>query len=168
MLINCSKFIGDIQVKEQGTAAFFCFKKENINFGYCISLKKIVSILLITLLAANISGTWISYHYCGKILQYFSFNGHKKKSSCCCGGTQKKKGCCKTQHCKIKIDDNQSMAKQLQFEEQFSLAALVVPNIQIFQNQVRAFDVSYIVPLAHAPPLIQTVRLHVLHQQFLI
>jgi hypothetical protein len=120
------------------------------------------------LLTANIGGASISYHFCGKILQYYSFNGQKKKSHCCCGGTQKKKGCCKTQHCKIKIDDSQSMAKHLVFEKQFPVEAIVSSNIQTFQHDVRAVNISYAVPLAHAPPLIRTVRLHLLHQQFLI
>ncbi len=120
------------------------------------------------LLAANVCGASISYHYCGKIFQYFAFNGQKKKSKCCCGGTQEKKGCCKTKHCKVKVDNNQSFAKQLNFEQQFVVEALIPQTIQVVPQDFKLINTPYGVPLGHSPPLIRTVAIHILHQQFLI
>ena len=120
------------------------------------------------LLAANISGASISYHYCGKIFQYFAFNGQKKKSKCCCEGTQKKKGCCKTEHCKVKVDDNHSMAKQLVFHKQIVSEAFIPIIFQTVQQRVQVVTTSYAIPLAHSPPLIRNVPMHILYQQFLI
>jgi hypothetical protein len=131
-------------------------------------LKKFTSIILIMLLAANVCGASISYHYCGKIFQYFAFNSQKKKSKCCCGGTQEKKGCCKTKHCKFKVDNNQSFAKQLNFDKQFVVEAAIPATIQIVQQNFKLVNIPYAIPLVHSPPLIRTVAIHILHQQFLI
>jgi hypothetical protein len=102
------------------------------------------------------------------MLQYYSFNGQKKKSHCCCGGTQKKKGCCKTEHCKVKVDDNQSMSKNLLFEKQLVIEAIIPLRTHIFKQDIKTASISYAVPLAHPPPLIRTVPLRILHQQILI
>ena len=131
-------------------------------------MKRFVAVILIVLFAANVSGATISYHFCGKILQYFAFNGEKKKSKCCCGGSQEKKGCCKTEHCKVTIDDGKSFGKQIVFATHLFADAVIPAQIQFVSQEAQLVYVSYAIPLAHSPPLIRTVPLHILHQQFLI
>lgn len=131
-------------------------------------MKKFVAFILICLLAANVCGASISYHFCGKIFQYFAFNGHKKKSKCCCRGTQKKIGCCKTKHCKVTVDDNKSFAKQLSFSKHTLGDALTSSPINVVHQFATLSGTSYAIPLINSPPLVRTVPLHVLHQQFLI
>lgn len=131
-------------------------------------MKRLVAVILICLFAANICGASISYHFCGKFLQYYSFNGHTKKSHCCCGGTQKKKGCCKTEHHKVKVDDSKSFAKQLDFHKQFIVEGFIPQSYPLIQQNIKLINISYTVPLGHSPPIVRTVPIRILHQQFLI
>jgi hypothetical protein len=131
-------------------------------------VKKFIAIILMCLFTANICGASISYHFCGKLFQYYAFNGHKKKSKCCCKGSQKKKGCCKTEHHKVKVDDNKSFAKQLVFEKQIIAEAIVPQAYPLIQQSIQLINVDYTVPLGHSPPTVRTVPIHILHQQFLI
>lgn len=131
-------------------------------------MRKVTSILLILLFTANICGASISYHFCGKLLQYYAFNGNKKKSKCCCKGTQKKKGCCKTEHHKVTVDESKSFAKQLALQKQLILKAIVPQTFYSIEQGVKLTDFPYSAPLGHAPPVIRTVPIHILHQQFLI
>jgi hypothetical protein len=132
-------------------------------------VKRLVAVILILLFAANVSGTAISYHFCGKMLQYFSFNGQKKKSKCCCGGGQEKKGCCKTKHCKVTIDESKSFAKYIFIAaDPFTDAAILSEPVRFIVRDIPVYNVEHKIPPAHAPPLIRTVPLHILYQQFLI
>lgn len=131
-------------------------------------MKKFVAFILICLLAANVCGASISYHFCGKILQYFAFNGQKKKSKCCCRGTQKKIGCCKTKHCKVNIDDHKSFAKQISFHKLIAGDVVITQNIRFSPAYAALPDTPQLIPLVHGPPLVRTVPLHVLYRQFLI
>jgi len=131
-------------------------------------MKKVVAFILICLLAANVCGASISYHFCGKIFQYFAFNGQKKKSHCCCKGTQKKIGCCKTKHCKVTVDDTKSFAKQHSFHKNLLGEAVVSQPIAAVHQYTVLKTASYAVPLVNSPPLVRTVSLQILYQQFLV
>jgi hypothetical protein len=120
------------------------------------------------LLAANISGASISYHFCGKKFQYSAFNGQKKKSKCCCNGTQKKKGCCKTNHCKVKVDDGKVFAKKAISSNHFAIVAIVEYAFPQSNKWVILFDDSFSFPIAHSPPFVRTVPIYLQYRQFLI
>lgn len=131
-------------------------------------MKKVAAFILICLLTANICGASISYHFCGKIFQYFAFNGHTKKSHCCCKGTQKKIGCCKTKHCKVNIDDNKSLAKQVAFNKFLDNDALVPEYSRVILQFLEFKSVVHVIFSINTPPLVRTISLHVLCRQFLI
>ncbi len=131
-------------------------------------VRKLIAILLIGLFAANISGASVSYHFCGKIFQSFSLNGQKQKSKCCCKVTRKKSKCCKTQSCKVQIDESKSFAKHLSIDKPIVYEALLTPLTYVVQKSIVHNSRPYTLPPAHAPPLIRTVPLHVFYQQFLI
>lgn len=134
---------------------------------YCV--KKFVAVLLITLFAANVSGATLSYHFCGKILQYFALDLDKKKGKCCCGSNSvKKKNCCKTKHCKVVVDEGKSFAKQLELSKQVLAHAIVPAPVRIACQDIQLVSADHIVPPVHGPPLQRTVPLHILYQQFLI
>lgn len=131
-------------------------------------MRKVTSILLILLFTANICGASISYHFCGKLLQYYAFNGSKKKSKCCRKGTQKKKGCCKTEHHKVTVDESKSFTKQLVLQKQPILKAIIPQPFYSIEQGVKLTDFPCTAPLGHTPPVIRTVPIHILQQQFLI
>jgi hypothetical protein len=131
-------------------------------------VKRFIAVILILLFAANVSGATISYHFCGKIFQYFAFNGQKKKSKCCCGGSQEKKGCCKTKHCKVTVDEGKSFGKQIVFATHLFADAVLPEPIHLVSQDIELAHVSYAIPLAHSPPFIRTVHLYIFYQQFLI
>ncbi len=136
---------------------------------FALHLKKLVAFILITLFAANVSGATLSYHFCGKMLQYLAVDLQKQKGKCCCGNNSKKeKSCCKTKHCKVVVDESRSFAKHLELSNQVTGDALVPVRIAIITQAVPPVHSAYIVPPAHAPPLSRPVPLHILYQQFLI
>jgi|GEM_PF-4506193 len=104
-------------------------------------MRRSVAILLILLLAANISGAQITHHLCGKVFQYISLNGHKKNSKCCCKGGKVDKGCCKTKYFKVKIDDKQTLAKTYSPGAVFVIDALI-PKTYIIPSNTNAIDAS--------------------------
>ena len=131
-------------------------------------MKKFIAIVLIMLLAANISGASISYHFCGKILQYSAFNSQKKKSKCCCGGTQKKKGCCHTKHEKVKVEKEQNFATKIFFEKHFTFYTLLTPYYFVPSSSIPQGLCNIAVPLANSPPFVRTVPIYLQIRQFLI
>lgn len=104
-------------------------------------MRRSVAILLILLLAANISGAQITHHLCGKVFQYISLNGHKKNSKCCCKGGKVDRGCCKTKYFKVKIDDKQTLAKTYSPGAVFAIDALI-PKTYIIPSNTNAIDAS--------------------------
>lgn len=104
-------------------------------------MRRPVAILLILLLAANISGAQITHHLCGKVFQYISLNGHKKNSKCCCKGGKVDKGCCKTKYFKVKIDGKQTLAKAYSPGEVFVIDALI-PKTYTIPSHTNAIDAS--------------------------
>ncbi len=133
-------------------------------------MKKIVALILIVLLAANVSGATLSYHFCGKILQNFALDLQKQQKGCCCGKMEQKKEkrCCKTKHCKVTVDDSKSLAKQLSFSKTFMADAVPAVPVLVVVQQVPLPVQHFRVPPAHAPPLRTAVPLRILYQQFLI
>lgn len=88
-------------------------------------MRRFIAILLMLLLAANISGAKLTHHICGKVFQYASWNGHKKDTKCCCKGSGVDKGCCKTTYFKVKIDDGKKLA--VAYSPQFVLGDAIIP-----------------------------------------
>ncbi|PSK93438.1 HYC_CC_PP family protein [Taibaiella chishuiensis] len=133
-------------------------------------MKKFVAVILIVLLAANVSGATLSYHFCGKILQRFALDLQKQQTGCCCSKMEQKKEkrCCKTKHCKVTVDESKSLAKQLSFSKTFMADAVLTAPVQVVVQQVPLPEPRYRVPPAHAPPSGSPVPLHILYQQFLI
>lgn len=131
-------------------------------------MKRFVAIILICLLAANVSGVAFVHHLCGKKSQYYSVTG-KKKSSCCCGGTGKDKGCCKTKIIKVKLDEKQTLAKAFSVSKPILFDALQ-PALPIAVNHsVPLILFTPVQELAHPPPLLAaSLRLHILYGVFLI
>ena len=131
-------------------------------------MKRVIAVVLMCLLAANVGGFSITHHFCGKKLQYTSFAGKKKNHSCCCKGDANDRGCCKTKVLKIKLDESKQVSKVFLAQPQLIVADVLpqapsiasIPRLSIYE--------SHAVPCIHPPPLILPVRKHVLHQVFLI
>jgi hypothetical protein len=139
-------------------------------------MKKTIVILLMLLLAANISGAGVSYHYCGNFFQYLSVDFQSGKNVCTCG-VQKKTGvckgnkknnCCKTEHRKVTVDEGKTFVKQLIVKAHFGLETIVPPVFIQYEPCLVSIVFHYKIPLGHAPPFVRTVSIHILNQQFLI
>lgn len=131
-------------------------------------MKKLIAIVLTILFAANVSGASVSFHYCGKLFQYFAFNGQKKKSKCCCGGTQKKKGCCHTKHSTVKVEKEQSVSAKIFVEKQMVACAVPVLFLAPVPDFIPRKTCFLSVPLAKPPPFARTVPIYLQIRQFLI
>lgn len=99
-------------------------------------MKRLLAIVLMLLFAAHISGTEITHHLCGKVVQYISLNGHKKDTKCCCKGSGMDKGCCKTTYFKVKIDQEKTLAKLYSSEKHIDVEVLLPELTTISYNTI--------------------------------
>ena len=132
------------------------------------ALKKFAALLLMLMLALNVSGFRMDQHFCGKKQQYVSFFGEKKKGKCCCGGGERKKKCCTTRHFKMKVDDGKSIAKATFFSAPLLAEILPQPVFFFPQPDFRPKRCAYVVPRIHPPPELDHVRKHVRYGVFRI
>ncbi len=131
-------------------------------------MRRFVALILMLLFAANVGGVTVTHHLCGKLSQYVSITGKKKHHGCCCKGASQDKGCCKTKVTKLKLDEKQTLAKTFCFAETFHLDALP-PTFAILHEAPLEAGYDVAVPqLANPPPLLASVKLHVLYGVFLI
>lgn len=131
-------------------------------------MKKLVAIILMLLFAANVGGFSLTHHACGKKFQYLVLGGKKKHSSCCCKGEAADRGCCKTKVIKVKVDDGKSFAKHIVLNPQPIIADVLPQPVRIPTEPTVATAHALIIPRIHPPPLLLSVRKHVLHGVFLI
>lgn len=154
------------------TESFTCFFSNTSaekNYLYRCPVKRFVAFLLMCLFAANICGASITHHLCGKKSQYVSLAGKKKHSKCCCSGGDIDKGCCKTKHIKVKLDDEQTIAKSLFLSKSFLFEATPPTPQAVFSAAICSSVYASVQQLANPPPLLAaSLRLHVLYQAFLI
>lgn len=131
-------------------------------------MKRVIAIILMLLIAANVGGVSVTHHVCGKLFQYISLEGKKKNSTCCCKGEQRDRGCCKTKVIKVKLDDHKSFSKQVVLNPQYFLVGLLPEAITVIRQPRVIVATALIVPRIHPPPLLHAVRKHVLYSVFLI
>jgi hypothetical protein len=108
-------------------------------FTNIISMRRFVTLLLMLLFAANLSGAEVTHHLCGKVFQYISLNGHKKDSKCCCKGGKVDKGCCKTTYFKVNIDDEKILAEAYSLWTVFFIDALI-PSVYTIASNTAAIE----------------------------
>lgn len=120
------------------------------------------------LFAANVGGFSLTHHRCGKKFQYLTLGGKKKHTTCCCKGKAKDRGCCKTKVIKVKVDEGKSFAKHIVLKPQPLIANVLPQPVCIPAQPPEVTAHALIVPRIHPPPLISSVRKHVLHGVFLI
>lgn len=110
----------------------------------------------------------LSFHFCGKMLQYSALNGKKKKSNCCCKGEQKKSKCCKTHHLKVKLDDSKVCAKKFNTDQPIFAVAAVFPGAYAQYSYYSSASVYHAATVAHSPPIPPRAPAYILHRHLLI
>jgi hypothetical protein len=94
------------------------------------------------------------------------YHGNNKKCEYCGMAKSKAKGCCKDicKHIKIKKECRQPAESFI--VPDFNTFLILVPNsVYSFTAVSPAYEID---PISHAPPLLQKVRLHILHCAYLI
>ncbi len=130
-------------------------------------MKKLLVIIISLLYLTGIAEVSFSFHYCGKKMKYVTLFEAKEKPSCCAKlANDHGHNCCDDKEVKLNIGD-QHHAKAKVFIKQLAFDA-IIPTVY---KQYTAYltDVPQeVTTRANAPPLINKVRLHVLHCSYLI
>lgn len=127
-------------------------------------LKKIIVILLASLYSLGIVNVSVSLHFCGGEFEYVTLFRAKEKKSCC-GDVPPQHGCCTDKLIKYKVDDQQLCKTILLSTIDFSDHVLE-STINFVQTIV--YPVEDIYEVSHSPPLISSVKLHILNCVYLI
>ena len=139
-----------------------------INTGYfCSSVKKIIVTILAFLYITIASGVVVNVHYCmGRLVSWDV--SQQQKSRCATCGMKKAahKGCCKDEHKTFQIDKDQKTV-----ESSWQFLPIYTDAIIHHYGDLPALHTLSIAienPVSHAPPLISTVPIFILHCHFRI
>ncbi len=127
--------------------------------------KFLVTILAFTYIAVS-SGATINIHYCmGKLMNWDLARKQEAKCGNCGMEKSAHKGCCKDEQKKLQIEKDQKVSESVfQFNQLVTDEAVIVyPDAAVsFSSLVKDH------PVAHAPPLINSVPLFLLNCNFRI
>ncbi len=127
-------------------------------------IKNIIVILLASLYSLGIVNVSVSLHFCGGEFEYVTLFRAKEKKSCC-GNVPPQHGCCNDKLIKYKVDDQQlSKTILLSIADLSDHAATNIINY----IPVISYPVKDIYRVSHSPPLISSVKLHILNCVYLI
>jgi hypothetical protein len=128
-------------------------------------VKRFLAILLLLIYTTSVFGVTVHVHYCMKKYAGISFLQNKNQACQKCGMKNSKNGCCKDEQKKIllKTDHQQGagMSSRLINYSTQDISLVQSPDILLNRN-------SLFTALSHAPPLLQSKRLNILHCIFLI
>ena len=132
-------------------------------------MKKIVAIFFLFIYGFTTVGATIHSHYCmGEYVSSSLYHTAKEKCGKCGMTKTKSKGCCKDGHKFVSLKRLHNQANQTHKLQTFFNQALPTPFINYnFSTTyyITADKQKNLIPL---PPLIASVRLHILHCVFLI
>ncbi len=132
-----------------------------------MKVKKTAVILLLLIYGSATMGATAHLHYCMDEFVGWSLF-HRKDDKCgkCRMEEKDKDGCCKDEHKHFKLKTDHQKADVAQFISLATTPILSEPIIDFsFQSSINITE-NY--PTCHAPPDIDSERLHVLHCVFLI
>jgi hypothetical protein len=92
-----------------------------------ITVKKILTIILLFIYLVCVSGARINVHYCGGKIKDISFFQMNEKEGCC-GNKMKSKNCCKDKFAVLKVKDIHKSAHGLKVQDVISqMKNFIVP-----------------------------------------
>lgn len=130
-------------------------------------MKQFLVFILAFLYLGSSAGATVHLHYCMGKLVDIQVGDHDKKPCSGCSSKKEnkcKKSCCKDEHKMVKLekDHQKSVEGQFHFVQPVAGATsffFELPSVYFLENEAE-------LPFSHAPPLIHSVQLHLLHCNF--
>ena len=128
-------------------------------------MKIAVSILVACLYLIGTTPVFFSLHYCGGHFEYVTINKVEEKESCCGENERPVDGCCDDTQVSFEVDDQ--VATKAFFFNTTHVDVLPTP-ITYFHPKKIIAPLHEVFEVSHSPPLVNKLRLHLLHSVFLI